>query len=183
MKQTPKNTCYYAAYGSNLDPLQMEDRCPDAKMIGIAVLKDYQLLFKGVGRNCHLTIEPKGGGVVPLGVFEISEEDERSLDRYEGYPYYYRKECLRLTLDDGKQIDAFVYIMNQREQWKKGFPSNIYYHGVVRGYEYFGFNIHILEQAYFDSAGIIPDLVRITKIVDGRLISYPVYDGEFKILK
>ena len=38
---------YYLAYGSNLNVRQMALRCPTAKPVGTAVIKDYELLFKG----------------------------------------------------------------------------------------------------------------------------------------
>ena len=47
---------YYIAYGSNLSVEQMVCRCPDAKVIGTAVIEDYALLFKGCA-----TIEQRKG--------------------------------------------------------------------------------------------------------------------------
>ena len=38
---------YYLAYGSNLNVRQMRYRCPGAKPIGISVIPDYELLYKG----------------------------------------------------------------------------------------------------------------------------------------
>jgi hypothetical protein len=45
---------YYIAYGSNLNIRQMRMRCPHARVIGTAVIKDYELLFKGslTGKIC-----------------------------------------------------------------------------------------------------------------------------------
>ena len=37
---------YYIAYGSNLNVQQMRMRCPNASILGTAVLKDWELLFK-----------------------------------------------------------------------------------------------------------------------------------------
>ena len=75
---------YYLAYGSNLNKAQMQSRCPGAKPIGTALLEGYELLFKGSKTGSYLTIEPKADGVVPIVVWEVSAEHERSLDRYEG---------------------------------------------------------------------------------------------------
>lgn len=75
----------YVAYGSNLNLAQMARRCPDAKVVGIGTLKNYQLTFRGVA-----TIEPVDGAETPVGVWEITPRDELALDRYEGYPSYYR---------------------------------------------------------------------------------------------
>ena len=38
---------YYLAYGSNLNVRQMKYRCPTAKIAGTAVIRDYELLYKG----------------------------------------------------------------------------------------------------------------------------------------
>ena len=86
---------YYIAYGSNLNIRQMRMRCPHARVIGTAVIKDYGLLFKGSRTGAYLTIEPKEGSEVPVAVWEVTESDEAALDRYEGYPvFYYKKNIL-----------------------------------------------------------------------------------------
>ena len=75
---------YYLAYGSNLNIPQMRHRCPTAKVIGTAEIKDYELLFKGSKTGSYLTIEPKKGAKVPVAVWEVKQRDETSLDVYEG---------------------------------------------------------------------------------------------------
>lgn len=42
---------YYLAYGSNLNIPQMQYRCPEARIIGTAVIEGYRLLFKGRDRK------------------------------------------------------------------------------------------------------------------------------------
>jgi hypothetical protein len=56
--------------------LCMAYRCPDAKIVGTAVLHGWQLMFKGVA-----TIEPKPEKNTPVLVWEISRRDEANLDR------------------------------------------------------------------------------------------------------
>ena len=85
---------YYLAYGSNLNKYQMNFRCPDAVPAGSCVLNNWELVF----RRGVLTIEPCPGGIVPLGIWKISENDEKSLDRYEGFPSFYYKKTLRLPV-------------------------------------------------------------------------------------
>lgn len=72
---------YYIAYGSNLNIRQMRIRCPHARVIGTAVINDYELLFKGSRTGAYLTIEPKEGGEVPVAVWEVTESDETALDQ------------------------------------------------------------------------------------------------------
>jgi len=65
----------YIAYGSNLSVEQMTHRCPDAKIIGTSILKNWKLVFK-----YHADIEPCNGSEVPVLVWEISKTDEKYLD-------------------------------------------------------------------------------------------------------
>ena len=87
---------YYIAYGSNLNVAQMVRRCPEAKPIGTAVLENYILYFKGSGSGYYLTIEQKIGSKVPVAIWEVTGEDEKALDRYEGYPRFYYKHDFTL---------------------------------------------------------------------------------------
>ena len=49
----------YFAFGSNLDPEQMRERCPAHRQIGVAVLRDHKLVFP-------IFSESWGGGVASL---------------------------------------------------------------------------------------------------------------------
>ena len=147
------NKRYYIAYGSNLNIPQMRMRCPGARIIGTSVIEDYQLLFKGSKTGSYLTIEPMEGAEVPVVMWEVTETDEKALDRYEGYPnFYYKKE---MTLDikgirTGKvrRRDAFVYIMH--EERELGIPSWYYVNTCLDGYRAFGFD----EKYLFDAIRI-----------------------------
>ena len=141
---------YYIAYGSNLNIGQMAVRCPTAKVIGTAVIKDYELLFKGSKTGSYLTIEPREGSKVPVAVWEVTEEDEKELDRYEGYPtFYYKKE---MTVDvtgtrggrKGRK-KVFVYIMH--EDRPLGIPSQYYVKVCLEGYREFDFDKELLFAA------------------------------------
>ena len=144
---------YYIAYGSNLNIPQMRMRCPGARIIGTSVIEDYQLLFKGSKTGSYLTIEPMEGSEVPVVIWEVTETDEKALDRYEGYPnFYYKKE---MTMDikgirTGKvrRRDAFVYIMH--EERELGIPSWYYVNTCLDGYRAFGFD----EKYLFDAIRI-----------------------------
>ena len=48
---------YYLAYGSNLNIPQMQYRCPEARIVGTAVIEGYRLLFNGSKTGSYLTIE------------------------------------------------------------------------------------------------------------------------------
>jgi len=64
---------YYLAYGSNLNREQMGYRCPQARPVGVAELKDWRLLFRGSGTGNYLTIEPALGFSVPVAVWAVTQ--------------------------------------------------------------------------------------------------------------
>ena len=94
---------YYIAYGSNLNVRQMKFRCPTAKIVGTAVIGDYELLYKGSKTGSYLTIEKKKGSVVPVAVWEVTAADEHNLDIYEGYLFISKSGSYHL-------IDSFFYV-------------------------------------------------------------------------
>ena len=151
MREGAKMKRYYLAYGSNLNIAQMQFRCPNAMVVGTAVIPDYELLFKGSLTGAYLTIEPKQGAQVPVGVWEVSLADELRLDRYEGFPNFYYKKEMRIPVVDirtgkTKLRDAFVYIMH--EDRKLGIPTSFYMRTCLEGYKDFGFNTAFLFDAY-----------------------------------
>ena len=153
---------YYLAYGSNLNKYQMNFRCPDAVPVGSCLLNNWELVF----RRGVLTIEPKPGSCVPVGIWKISEADEKSLDRYEGFPRLYYKYPFPILLTGYKDMDDFkagkkavteqvgeamAYIMTD------GFPiqapSESYMRTCMEGYLNFGINPDPLLEAYRRAKG------------------------------
>ena len=141
---------YYIAYGSNLSVAQMKLRCPDAKIVGKAVLHEWKLEFK-----VHASITQCPGKEVPVVIWEISERDERNLDYYEGYPKYYSKHYMTLVMtslkgDNPKHIIGMAYIMTDiRSELSP--PSYEYMHIIEEGYLMFGFDTSILDEAVLES--------------------------------
>lgn len=149
---------YYLAYGSNLNKQQMAYRCPDAEAVGTAMLKNYRLLFRGSKTGSYLTVEPKRGCEVPLGVWLVNDEDEKALDRYEGFPTFYRKEtvkvpCHMTKTDKVETIEAIIYIMNERSPY--GMPSLTYDRVCRKGYNDFGFRMLYLNRALIDTKELV----------------------------
>ncbi len=139
-----KHNKLYIAYGSNLNIEQMADRCPGARIVGTATIPGYQLLFRGGYESAVATIEPMKGSNVLVLVWEITPADEAALDRYEGFPYLYRKEKLKVRLH-GEEVTAMVYIMNEGRPL--GTPSCYYYATIWEGYKAAGFDVDILREA------------------------------------
>lgn len=141
------NKKLYVAYGSNLHIEQMRHRCPDAKVYGSGVIKNYELTFWGNWRgNGVATVLPKSGTDVPVGLWEISPADEKNLDIYEGWPHLYRKEDIDVVMADGSVVTGMLYIMNEGHHVPT-LPSDTYFGTIATGYKSFGFDLGFLEAA------------------------------------
>lgn len=134
----------YIAYGSNMDTRQMALRCPTAKLVGTSEVEGYRLLFRGSKTGAYATIEKAEGYKVPVLIWEIGEADEAKLDRYEGFPSFYYKKDLTVSVD-GKRRKAMAYIMDERRPL--GEPSYGYYEVIEDAYTKFHFDMDILEEA------------------------------------
>lgn len=134
----------YLAYGSNMDVQQMAKRCPAARLTGKTIIEGYRLRFKGSEGGVYATVEPEVGSKVPALVWEITENDERSLDEYERFPELYYKEEIHIMLH-GKSEKAMAYIMDKSQ--KAGIPDVSYYKVLEEAYYRLGFPIEILEEA------------------------------------
>lgn len=143
------NDKIYIAYGSNLNLPQMAKRCPTAKVVGKTEIKDHELLFRGSKTGSYATIEPCEGKNVPVLLWTVKPSDEIALDRYEGYPVFYDKTSVTLTIDN-KEVDAFVYVMTDGHSL--GMPSKNYVNTIMEGYKTAGFDTGILEDAIDETA-------------------------------
>lgn len=116
----------YAAYGSNMDPAQMAQRCPHSPQRGSGWLLDWRLTFGGeeLGWEGALTmvVEARGQHVFVV-LYEMSEADEAALDMWDGATLgYYRKIKVRVATLDGDVL-AWLYVLNGYEG---GLPSARY---------------------------------------------------------
>jgi len=128
----------YIAYGSNINLEQMAFRCPYSKVIGTSEIKDFELEFRGVA-----TIVPKENSSVPVLIWELDERDLPTLNKYEGYPSFYRQEKIKFELD-GKEVKGMAYLMNRGEISP---PSLEYYNTILQGYRENG-----LDESYLRTA-------------------------------
>ena len=117
------NKKYYFAYGSNISLGQMKERCPHSNFIKIVYLENHKFVYDGYspyrgGAVANIVISK--GDVVWGALFEISLEDERSLDNCEGYPNVYEKKYVFVKDKEGNEYKALTYF---REPRKLGKPS------------------------------------------------------------
>lgn len=139
---------YYVAYGSNLNLEQMAYRCPQAKIVGTGMLKNYELQFRGTPGRAHATVEPCEGKAVPILLWTLHAQDEQSLDRYEGYPSYYKKTICSVQVND-TVYEAMLYEMQPGQALNS--PSPRYFQIIREGYERFNLPVEKLEEALLKS--------------------------------
>ncbi len=121
----------YFAYGSNINLVQMANRCPDATALMPVVLPGYELVYRAGG---VATVIPREGSEVHGLLWSITPECEKSLDRYEGYPSFYHKTDVTVT--DPKTGKNYVVMMYEMDQRYKGpsMPSAPYFECIMQGY-------------------------------------------------
>ena len=125
---------FYFAYGMNTNLDAMSYRCPDAILIGKAVLADQKLIFRSVA---DYTYSPNSNlyGVL----WSITQFCESSLDVLEGFPNLYKKEKKICVLVDSYNSSfsrgifrTMVYKMNSKVI---KYPSNNYLECLYSGYK------------------------------------------------
>ena len=123
----------YAAYGSNMDPAQMLQRCPSSPFSGTGWIPGWRLTFgaEDFGWDGALaTLVPDdttpGESLSPgvfVALYDLTEADEATLDAWEGADGgLYRKLHLRVHTLTGDVV-AYVYAL---DAFEGGLPSARY---------------------------------------------------------
>lgn len=117
---------FYAAYGSNMDPAQMKERCPHSPVHGTGWIDGWRLTFGGedLGWEGSLaTLVEHPGSQVFVMLYDLEAYDELHLDRWEQADIgLYGKIRVRVTTLDGSVL-AWTYVLNAYEG---GLPSARY---------------------------------------------------------
>jgi gamma-glutamylcyclotransferase (GGCT)/AIG2-like uncharacterized protein YtfP len=113
----------YAAYGSNLDPSRMSERCPHSPLRGTGWLTGWRLTF---GCEEHgwdgalVTIVQDAFEQVFVALYDVTEEDMAILDDLESASSgLYRKTRVRVATMAGSQL-AWTYVL---DAYEGGLPS------------------------------------------------------------
>ena len=137
----------YFAYGSNMNPGQMIDRCPESRTIGVARLVDYRLCFPRFSRsrNCASAgIEPDNGSAVYGVLYEVSPNDLPVLNHHEGYDphgpvaqnHRIMREVTVLRVGGSEPVKAMAYFAVPDGTSTR--PSKAYLQTIIDGAEYHG---------------------------------------------
>jgi len=118
----------YAAYGSNLDPLQMLLRAPHSPARGTGWLVGWRLTFGGEdlgweGSLATVVEDDDPTSQVFVALYDISEPDEDALDEWEGSDLgLYTKIRVRVATLEG-DVTAWLYVL---DDYEGGLPSARY---------------------------------------------------------
>lgn len=131
----------YFAYGSNMHWPQMITRCPAARFVSRAVLRDHKLAFtrKSVSRGCGVAdAVPHDRALVWGVVYELADQDIVQLDRSEGFRVgrdrnsYERRECT-VFLENGDEAATRVEAYFGVPEANPPLPPNVAYRQLLVG--------------------------------------------------
>jgi len=118
----------YAAYGSNLDPVQMLLRAPHSPARGTGWLSGWRLTFGGEdlsweGALATVVEDDDPAQQVFVALYDISQPDEDALDSWEGGDLgLYTKIRVRVATLEG-DVTAWLYVL---DDYEGGLPSARY---------------------------------------------------------
>ncbi len=116
----------YAAYGSNMDPAQMRERCPHSPFYTNGWLMGWRLTFGGedLGWEGSLaTLVEDADAQVFVALYDVTPQDEKALDHWEAADTgLYSKIKLRVSTMD-EDVLAWVYVL---AAYEGGLPSARY---------------------------------------------------------
>jgi hypothetical protein len=134
-------SCFYFAYGSNMDPERFRARVGEWKSLRQAWLEDYELRFAESVRS-----EGGGGAVVDAApgstvagvLFEITDEQLAAMDREEFAPHRDQVGAGRrlsvIVNTEGGQVGAELYTVV--DDGGRCAPSEAYLGHILRGLEH-----------------------------------------------
>lgn len=102
------NTILYFAYGSNMNVLQMGERCPGAECLGVAQLRDHAWM---VNLRNVATVRYAPGRVVYGVLWSITAEHEKTLDQREVVAAgHYGRHWFPVVRSNGEIAMPLIYI-------------------------------------------------------------------------
>jgi len=116
----------YAAYGTNLDPVRMSERCPHSPLQTTGWLVGWRLTFGGEEHGWDgalATIVPDPFEQVFVAVYDVTPDDVRALDQWDQADTgLYRKTKVRVSTLTGDVV-VWAYVL---DAFEGGLPSASY---------------------------------------------------------
>ena len=153
----PGKKYLYFAYGSNINMKQMAMRCPDSVPMFKATLHNAKMLFR-----CYADVEyeQKKRAFVKGVVYEITKDCMKALDRYEGYPRFYKKVKCIVQGPYDKYYEAFMYVM-QKDVRPLELPTEQYFSAIGQGYSDWNIPVTSLCRAWEDTAILLGEIEKM----------------------
>lgn len=134
----------YAAYGQLLNKSMRENVCPSMRLVATGRINGYRLVFK-----IHEDIEPDDCSSVPVLVFEVDDDDVKSLDKLYKRGEYYDVALVNVSVAASingyiNDVSAFTYVMLQKHKSYQR-PDDWYLDIIRSGYKENGFDIGLLD--------------------------------------
>lgn len=125
----------YFAYGSNMNPTQMAERCPAAIALGVVTLLGWDIAINERG---VATILPAGSGdrsVAMEGVlWSVTDKCLETLNYYESVRTgLYRREEVRVVMAQ-QEVEAIAYVASSTG---RGDPRTGYLETILEGADHF----------------------------------------------
>jgi gamma-glutamylcyclotransferase (GGCT)/AIG2-like uncharacterized protein YtfP len=121
-----RSVTLYAAYGPNMDPSRMSERCPHSPLQGTGWLLGWRLTFGGeeFGWDGALaTVVEDHLDQVFVAVYDVTSEDVAALDDWQSVSTgLYRRTRVRVATLRGEQL-AWTYVL---DAYEGGLPSAAY---------------------------------------------------------
>lgn len=124
----------YFAYGSNMEPEQMQARCPKHQIIGIGKLANYTIAFTRWSRSWGsgtADILPEKGREVYGVLYDLNPDDLKRMDKFADFPHSYVRQDVTVECD-GELLPALTYVAIRQGVF---LPSQAYLKKMVQGAE------------------------------------------------
>ncbi len=153
----------YFAYGSYMDPEQIQSRAPGHQVVGVAALREHRLAFPLYSNEWGggvVSIQPHHGDTVWGMLYELTEADLGMLDQATGFRgpgdehNVYDREHITVELtrpDDGsfpRRVRADIYVARPSNASP---PARAYLDTILRGARH-----HRLPEDYVAKVAAIP---------------------------
>jgi hypothetical protein len=126
----------YFAYASNMEPSQIQARCPDHRFFSVAKAEHYAIAFTRWSRSWNsgtADILPARGKEVFGVLYEVSLDDVKRLDRFTASPQAYVRSDI-LVKAGKERFPAMTYVAVREGVF---LPSRKYLDQIVKGAEVF----------------------------------------------
>jgi gamma-glutamylcyclotransferase (GGCT)/AIG2-like uncharacterized protein YtfP len=144
---------FYFAYGSNTLWEQMHERIGKCKIVGKAELHNYELCFQ-INKNYKTVanIIPSKDCIVYGVIYDLSKEQEKMLDYFEGFPTIYERKIKKI-ISKNKNVFCTVYVLT--ENYGFDLPEYDYFLKIKKGFFENKIDFISLEKSY--GKGIVPN--------------------------